>query len=125
MNGVTTSVETMYYNAIIGDLNVASETFTTIEFDTATTTAAGTDTITVAAGQTVILDSITDGDATDDTNNKGEVDITSASTVTSYAIEVQGVGVRLQQTISRSTLLVQVSLQFQSLRLRAKTTWVF
>jgi hypothetical protein len=92
VNGETTSVEKMYYNGVTGDVSFANETFTSIEFDAMTTTAAGTDTLTVAAGQTIILDSITDGDATNDANDKGEIDITSAAAVTSYDLELQGIG---------------------------------
>jgi hypothetical protein len=39
-----------------------------------------------------VLDSIVDGDAADDANNKGEVEIASALAVTSVSVEVQGVG---------------------------------
>jgi hypothetical protein len=87
-----TDVENVYFSAIVGDVNVSAKSFTNIEFDAATTTAAGADTVTVTTGQTVVLDSIVDGDAADDANNKGEVEIASALAVTSVSVEVQGVG---------------------------------
>ena len=87
-----TAVENVYFSAIVGDVDVSAKSFTNIEFDAATTTAAGADTVTVTTGQTVVLDSIVDGDAADDANNKGEVEIASALAVTSVSVEVQGVG---------------------------------
>jgi hypothetical protein len=92
VTGTVTSVENVYFSAIIGDVDLSAASFTNIEFDAATTTAASADVVTVTTGQTVVLDSILDGDAANDANDKGEVEIASAAAVTAVTVNVQGVG---------------------------------
>lgn len=66
---------------------------TEFELEGGTAAAATADTtITVAAGQTVSLDGVKDGDATDDAADKGGVIITSAGSVTSQSIALNNVG---------------------------------
>jgi hypothetical protein len=85
------NVENLYVNGDIVDVNLTTNGFTAVEFDNATTTAAGTDTITVAAGNTVTLDSVVDGAAADGAN-QGGIQIASAASVTSASVTVDGVG---------------------------------
>jgi hypothetical protein len=90
-----TSVESAYIQDTITDtFSFTTSGLTAIEIDKATTLNSGTETVyTLAAGQVLTLDSITDGDATDDTaSNNGEVDIATAAAVTSLSVVLDGVG---------------------------------
>lgn len=63
-----------------------------------TTIAAGTITNTLAAGQTLSLQGITDGDGTADAGTDGEIVIASAASVTSVDLALNGVGAQTGAT---------------------------
>jgi len=96
-----TNVENLWINDTVHESRNVSgiSGLTSVELDSGTSIAAGPLTLTVAAGQSVTLDSIIDGDATDDTaDTNGEVDIASAAGVTSLNLTVDGVGAQTGAT---------------------------
>ncbi|MDR5900459.1 calcium-binding protein [Halomonas vilamensis] len=62
----------------------------TLELEGGETNATGQVTATMGAGQSLILDSITDGDATGDAGNNGDVLVASSAAVTSVDVTVDG-----------------------------------
>jgi hypothetical protein len=63
-----------------------------IELDTGTTVNGADIAITLGADQSLTLDSVTDGDAADDTDDDGDIDVTTSNTDTSVALILDGVG---------------------------------
>lgn len=96
-----TSVESVYLQDTITDaFNFSTFTsVTAIEIDKPTTVDGATEVVyTFGNGQTVTLDSVTDVDvATDIAGQDGELDIAMASTVTSFSMNLDGVGANAAQ----------------------------
>jgi len=101
-----TSVESVYVNdddlsngANDGaNFNMLTGGYSTLELDSGLTAVTDENIITAVDGATIILDSLTDGDATDDTaNDNGEVSIAGASSVTSVTVVVDDSGAAAAQ----------------------------
>ena len=109
-----TNIENLYINGEVKTLDLSKNGFTSVEFDSDATSAAADHVITVGSGMTITLDSITDGDTAGDGAASGEIEITGASTVTSVALVVDGVGASAQDLDINVTSASITSLSIRS-----------